>query len=331
MIVFRARPGVGLLGVILLLVFGGGVLAASTGANAWARRPAGPPGQGGERVWVAARNGGVVWEVDAGKAEVVGETAPPRGGIPEGLATGRGTLWVADFAGWVHRVDTGTGAVTASHRGFGYAADIAVSPAAVWVSNGDFGWVSRFDPESGAVVDSVEIGWSVLDLTISGGAVWVASDGSAGGRLTRIPMTGSAVADSVELPWRPEALAVGEGALWAHDAGFGRVHKLDPSSGALLATIPLEAEMYEGRGIAVGEGGVWVAMGLEEAVVRIDPVSGSVERIPAGGFVQDVAAGAGAVWAVLPEEDGLLKIDPSSLEILETIPTGGYPTAVVVR
>jgi streptogramin lyase len=327
----RAGRELTLVVAALSLVSGGGAKTLSNGRNPSIPTDPALSGQGGERVWVAARNGGVVWVVEATTGEVMGEVALPRGGVPGGLAVSPEALWVADFSGWVHRVDPRTGTPTASGRGFGYAADLAASSAAIWVSNGDFGWISRFDPESGAVVDSVEIGWSVLDLVISGEALWVASDGSRGGRLSRVPIAGPAVLDSLELEWRPEALAAGAGALWVHDAGFGRVHKLDLSSGASLATIALGAEMYEGRGIAVGEGGLWVAMGVEEVVIRVDPDTGSVRRIPVGGFVQDVAAGAGAVWAVLPEDDLLLKIDPSSLEVLARIPVEGYPVTAAVR
>ena len=289
-----------------------------------------PGAREGQRVWVATRNSGIVAVIDPETDQLVRQITSFRGGSQEGLAAAKGVAWVTDFSGWIHRVDAGSLTVTATSRGFGYAAEVAASPSTVWVSNGDFAWISRVDPRSGAVDDSVEVGWSVLDLAISGGSVWVASDGARGGQLSRIPIAGSEPADIIELDWRPEALVVGFGSLWVHDPGFGMVHRFDLGGGPLPAHIPLGAEMHEGKGIASGEGAIWVALGMEEAVARIDPSSGALTRIPLGGFVQDVAAGAGAVWVVLPEDDLLAKINPTTLEVLARIPVDGYPVMVIV-
>lgn len=93
--------------------------------------PSQHPGQEGERVWVAARNSGTVWIIQPETGRIEGDVSPLRGDPPEGLAAGDGAIWVADFSGWVHRVDAVSRKITATSRGFAYAAEIAVSPSEV--------------------------------------------------------------------------------------------------------------------------------------------------------------------------------------------------------
>ena len=187
-------------------------------------------------VWIAARNAGSIVAVSPETLQPVAEITPPGEGSPEGLAVSESAVWVAGSSGWVSRIDPATRTISASGRSLSFSDRVTAAEGDVWVGNGDLAWVTRLDPASASAVDSVEVGWWVLDLAIAEGALWIASDGNAGGQLSRIPLGASDITDIRELDWRPEALAVGEGALWAHDSGSGAVHRIDPGSGTQICT-----------------------------------------------------------------------------------------------
>ena len=116
----------------------------------------------------------------------------------------------------------------------------------------------------------------------------------------------------VQLPetWGAVWPGVGEGFAWvtcngtANPCGGWSLLKLDPTTGATLATIPLPG-FTSGR-IAAGLGSVWVP--TNGGLVKIDPVTAKVVatyRIDAN----DLGVGGGGVWAINGQR-GVIKIDP---------------------
>jgi hypothetical protein len=150
------------------------------------------------------------------------------------------------------------------------------------------------------------------------------------------PGASGAVSD-VRLPDDHSAsrLAVGEGALWAlassNRAAPNALVRIDPATGQVLATTPLEAEPWY---VAAGGGAVWIGSPNSSTVQRVDPATNEVTariELPGDG-VSAIAADARAVWVEVIQDRSdqgkqnlasLLRIDPSSNEVVATIPLEG--------
>ena len=81
--------------------------------------------------------------------------------------------------------------------------------------------------------------------------------------------------------------------------------------------------------IAVREGAIWATSEQEHSVLRIDPGSKSFQRIPLNGDPSGIAVGAGAVWVANSLDGTLMRIDPGTNGVVQTIPLGVTPNAVL--
>jgi YVTN family beta-propeller protein len=126
------------------------------------------------------------------------------------------------------------------------------------------------------------------------------------------------------------AMDLGFGSLWAAVCGStdGRVVRLDPRSGKVLARVTLKDRRIQEEGsVAAAEGFVWVVTAPPQAsLVQIDPRANRVVRAHAlPGGVVSVRAGLGAVWLANPLRGELLRLDPRTAEVVATIPVGLGP------
>ena len=188
---------------------------------------------------------------------------------------------------------------------------IAVTRQAVWLAVG--GLIVRIDPATGGalVVPEVDTGAPVVDLTAGAGAVWAVT--SSAGLLRIDPGTARLTAPN---PGPVSAIATGAGGVWAvccqGRGPRGRVTRLDPASGRVIATIGLPA-----RPLAVGAGSdvVWVR-GAEGWLWRVDPAYGRqagairLPTVPGGAELAGelVVAGA-AVWISDPGPGVVRRVD----------------------
>ncbi|HSL58550.1 MAG TPA: hypothetical protein VK866_11960 [Acidimicrobiales bacterium] len=120
---------------------------------------------------------------------------------------------------------------------------------------------------------------------------------------------------------RLERSVAGEGARWL--VGTDGLLRLDPDSGDVLDTVPLDAP---GGVVAVGEGAVWITVarlpvpgggGATSSVIqRVDVATGEVLSLPVeDGVTFRFALGDGAAWATAGRT--LFRLDVTSL-----VPTG---------
>ncbi|NYT37427.1 glutamine cyclotransferase [Allopusillimonas soli] len=101
----------------------------------------------------------------------------------------------------------------------------------------------------------------------------------------------------------------------------GRIQKIDPESGAVLATISAP-EGGHNSGLAWAEGSLWIAQYEQKRIHRIDPDTGAVQRtLNCSRYVTGVTWANGALWHGTWEDDSsdLRRIDPRSGAVLETI------------
>lgn len=122
----------------------------------------------------------------------------------------------------------------------------------------------------------------------------------------------------------------GFGSLWVPTCGEGVVHRVDPETGDVIATIPVTPSDFAEKSVGAGEGGVWVVANDESCLgcilVRIDPdrnrIAATYDIPPFGTAAR---AGLGGIWISYPSEDEVLRIDPNSGEVVARINVGAGP------
>lgn len=102
----------------------------------------------------------------------------------------------------------------------------------------------------------------------------------------------------------------------------GRIDKIDPKTGRVLATIPAPGGDGGDSGLAWAEGTLWVGEYRARKIHQIDPATGAVLRtIASTRFVTGVTWVDGELWHGTWENDesDLRRIDPGTGEVLEKI------------
>jgi YVTN family beta-propeller protein len=168
----------------------------------------------------------------------------------------------------------------------------------------------RIDTDTGSVAMAIDGGAGVA---FTDDALWVALPGQA--EFQKLdPVSGDTLASISE---KTAYLASGAGSIWAV-AFDGRVIRVDPETGELLAAIPIEAT--ELTDIAVSDDGAWVTAKEDGRVFRIDPATNRV--------VADIRTGAGAhgividgsgVWVTNYRANTVSRIDPAANEVVATV------------
>jgi YVTN family beta-propeller protein len=272
---------------------------------------------------LAAGTSGVV-SVGTGAGRVVAAT--PLAGPPSALATGAGSVWVADASnGTVSRIDPHSGVVVDRIAVGGDPASIASGDGAIWVANTVGATVLRINPATETVTQTIALGGSNSDaLAFGGGRLWVADsstralyevDPSSGDRLRTIPLEVS-----------PAAIVFGAGALWVLDYTGATVLKVSPGSERVIASV----HVGTGPGsLAFGAGDLWVANSLDSTVSRIDPATLTVRAtIPVGSGPSAVIAAGGSVWVANQYSRTVSQIDPRRNAVVGTVTAGGMPTSL---
>jgi len=106
----------------------------------------------------------------------------------------------------------------------------------------------------------------------------------------------------------------------------GSIHKIDPASGRILATIPAPGAGQD-SGLAWAEGTLWVGQHRDRKIHQIDPESGAILRtIESNRFVTGVSWVDGELWHGTWEDDAsdIRQVDPGTGEVLArlTMPAG---------
>jgi serine/threonine protein kinase len=130
----------------------------------------GPMAYGYGSLWVLGRELERVSPVTGG---VVG-TVDLVGSGDSDVATGFGSVWVADEQGAVVRVDARQEAIARTYDVGGSPLGVAVAPDAVWAASDD-GTVVRIDPRTDEVT-LVRVGGAPRTVAVGAGEVWVSVD-----------------------------------------------------------------------------------------------------------------------------------------------------------
>jgi hypothetical protein len=195
----------------------------------------------------------------------------------------------------------------------------------------------------GRVAASFPVGGTPTAVAVGAGAAWVLNADDE--TITRIDLA-THVPQTFGTAGIPVGLATGDGSLWVANgtriSGAGSslaalpntVLRLDPSSHAVVATIPLPAPRARTVGgseynIAAGPDGVWV-IDRDGSVSRIDPASDRVVQTFADLSASPVASGAEGTW-VLEADGTVAELRAGSDQIVQSIPApGGGLTSIAV-
>ena len=247
------------------------------------------------------------------------------GEFPRGLASGAGSLWVADQeSGSLIEVDPSTFQVEERIPVGVGPSGVAIGSGLVWVANTDERTVSMVDPQAHRVVQTVVVGNGPAGIAADGDRVWVAN--SVDATVTEIDATDGSVVDTYPVGDRPVALAVADGAVWVANASDGTVSRVISGDGE-TGTTPV------GRGpaaISYAFGSLWVANAEDGTVTTIDPATGSVTGTEGAGQEPVSLASAGdGIWVASARDGTILRIDPATTRVTDTYEVGNEPRALI--
>lgn len=154
---------------------------------------------------------------------------------------------------------------------------VTTGGGAVWTTNGD-GSISRIDPATNEVVAVIQVGPTNIGLAaISDTDVWIsAPDADA---LYRLNIATNTVSPPIALPFgsTPMGGAIAAGSFWVALEHAGAVARIDPTTNAVLTTIPVGSVGPNGPlAVAESSGDVWVSVPADGKVVRVEPGTNSV-------------------------------------------------------
>jgi hypothetical protein len=226
------------------------------------------------------------------------------------LAIGEGSVWVTapdlrgdGSRGNLVRIDPSTNEIVATIHVGGPITGLGIGGGWVWVTRPEAGpgTLFRIDPETDRVVDHHPVGVSPGQPIHAYGYVWVASTGASSSVSKIDPGSG----DVVDVIDAPPVQSSGDGSLWA--VGDDSIVRLDPASGTIQATIPMD----RASSVLVDGTTVWVVVMPRSsdpelfypipgtaAVARIDPATNRAigEPLPLDDL-QPLALTAGSAQA----------------------------------
>ncbi len=129
----------------------------------------------------------------------------------------------------------------------------------------------------------------------------------------------------------PRDVSSGFGSIWVSNGPSRTVTRIDPSTNAVLAVIPVPSPASV---LAAGAGAMWLTSFPGNSVTRIDPTTnaatGTTSLAPSGLGPIGIIVFDGYVWVA--NHDGnpsgsIAKINPTTLSIVDVIPVGNQSFA----
>jgi virginiamycin B lyase len=135
-------------------------------------------------------------------------------------------------------------------------------------------------------------------------------------------------AATIHLAKTADWVAITEDAVWVGSTGPNAVHRIDPKTNRLVASVTLPGEPC--AGLATGFGSLWVP--LCSATPSLATVDLTTDRLKAVFAVGPAAAeggvtiGAGNVWLIVDKSGTLARVDSATGAIRQTVhvPAGSY-------
>jgi virginiamycin B lyase len=116
--------------------------------------------------------------------------------------------------------------------------------------------------------------------------------------------------------------------VWVASTKPDAVHRVDPATNRIVATVPVSGEPCSG--LASGFGSIWVPLcGKKPELVRIDEATHTIIAtlpVPPASSEGGITASDDSVWMVTDKNGTLSRIDPSTYRVRQriSIPPGSY-------
>jgi virginiamycin B lyase len=123
-------------------------------------------------------------------------------------------------------------------------------------------------------------------------------------------------------------VALAQDAVWVGSTGPNAVHRIDPKTNRLVATVELPGEPC--AGLAIGFGSVWVPLCAEvPGLAKVDAVRNVLSTVFSSGPAAEeggVTTSADSVWLVTDKQGVLARIDAANGTVrqLIAVPAGSY-------
>jgi serine/threonine protein kinase len=283
--------------------------------------------------------------IDPSSNELVGEV--PVGVDPLAIATGAGSVWVANFTDKtltrINPADIGARAHTIPLGD--NPSDVAVAAGTIWVAFGVRAELARVDPEqevvgssSSALGEAPACNGPNASVDVGGGYVWFVCENADYGKFNPRTNIGQSLGVACGLTTSSSSLLPSFsdvafdrrlGAVWVANRAANTVTGVDPVICQNARPITVGASP---TAIAVGENALWVTNFDDDTVWRIEiAASGQppvTTRIDVGDGPVDVAVGEGAVWVANKLGQTVTRIDPDSGEVEDTVGLGNEPQRI---
>jgi hypothetical protein len=218
-----------------------------------------------------------------------------------GIAFSHDAVWVS--SGWaahpvVYRLDPARNREVSQTPLPGGAGGIVPAEGAIWVvqpqPNSDPaksgpGTLARLNPKTGGLLRPVRLPSPPTGIRAGFGAIWVTTLGD-GFAVYRIDPRARTV---TRVPRAKVVVAAGPDSLWVgSDNPLANLHRVDPGSGRVVATVPVPGVKW----MAFGLGALWAA--TDAKLYRLDPNSARVVGAPVAlqGPTAALAVGEGSIW-----------------------------------
>jgi hypothetical protein len=152
--------------------------------------------------------------------------------------------------------------------------------------------VARLDAATVARLPSVQLPSPPVRIHSGFGAIWVSTYHPDQGAVYRIDPRTLA---TIRVPRAQSVVAVGPDSLWVtFDNPATGIHRIDPVSGRVLATIPVPTRGI--RAVVLGQGALWVSTDAE--LYRLDPDDAREvgAPVPLEAPSVAIALGEGGIW-----------------------------------
>jgi streptogramin lyase len=129
---------------------------------------------------------------------------------------------------------------------------------------------------------------------------------------------------------------IGPDSLWLPLEDRGAVARIDPATGALIATVEtgdpgsLAGMKSDPHSVVVGEAGIWIAQAAAHAVGRIDPATNAItDKVALPVIPYALALDGTTLWVSSFEDDRVVRVDLSTRTVVAEVAVN-KPTGIAV-
>jgi streptogramin lyase len=160
-------------------------------------------------------------------------------------------------------------------------------------------------------------------MAVTGSGVWVTSEPANHVVFLDARTNQTGAVATVAKPC--SGLAAAYGAIWSPSCGDHALQRIDPSTGKVVASVPVGPADSEG-GLAAGAGSIWMLTDPKGILSRIDPRTNRVGAqiiVPDGSFACTFSDGI--VWVSSTKHNLLMRVDPLTNKITAEVHVGPQP------